>query len=139
ETVSGRKAIVISSTTDAGALYGAFHLLRLAAAGGGVENLSIEQSPRYRVRLLDHWDNLDGSIERGYAGRSLWKWDELPEKLDPRYSVYARANASIGINGAVLNNVNASPQSLSSEYLKKAAALADLWRPYGIRVYLSAN
>jgi alpha-glucuronidase len=97
------------------------------------------QRPRYALRVLDHWDNLDGSVERGYAGKSLWKWDELPGTLDPRYTVYARANASIGINGVVLNNVNASPLSLSSEYLKKTAALADLWRPYGIRVYLTAN
>jgi alpha-glucuronidase len=89
--------------------------------------------------MLDHWDNLDGSIERGYAGRSLWKWDELPERVDPRVVDYARANASIGINATVLNNVNAKADSLTAPYLKKAAAIADALRPYGIRVFLSAN
>jgi len=90
-------------------------------------------------RLLNHWDNLDGSIERGYAGPSLWAWAELPGVVDPRVEEYARANASIGINGTVLNNVNANPQSLTAPYLEKAAALARVLRPYGIRVYLSAN
>ena len=91
------------------------------------------------LRLLDHWDNLDGSIERGYAGPSLWNWAELPGRVDPRIEEYGRANASIGINGAVLNNVNAKPESLTTPYLEKAAALARTLRPYGIRVYLSAN
>ena len=85
------------------------------------------------LRLLDHWDNLDGTIERGYAGFSLWNWAELPDRVDPRYDDYARANASIGINGAVLNNVNANAQSLTAPYLAKAAALARtspaLWHP----------
>jgi alpha-glucuronidase len=88
--------------------------------------------------MLNHWDNLQGSIERGYGGRSNWKWDDLPEKLSPRYLMYARANAAIGINGSVLNNVNANEKFLTPEYLKKIAALAAVWRPYGIRVYLSA-
>jgi len=89
--------------------------------------------------VLDHWDNLDGYVERGYAGRSLWEWQTLPEWRDPRYTDYARANASLGINGTVLNNVNANAQSLAPQYLAKAAALADVFRPYGIRVYLSAR
>jgi alpha-glucuronidase len=92
-----------------------------------------------RLRVLDHWDNLDGYVERGYAGRSLWEWQTLPEWRDPRYTDYARANASLGINGTVLNNVNANAQSLAPQYLAKAAALANVFRPYGIRVYLSAR
>ena len=88
---------------------------------------------------MNHWDNPNGTIERGYAGRSLWQWDELPGKLSPRYADYARACASIGINGAVINNVNADPRMLAPEWLRKVAALADVWRPYGVRMYLSAN
>jgi alpha-glucuronidase len=89
--------------------------------------------------MLDHWDNLDGSVERGYAGRSLWEWDRLPGALSPRYRDYARANASIGINGSVLTNVNASATVLTPAYLAKAAAIAGVLRPYGIRVYLTAR
>ncbi len=92
-----------------------------------------------KLRLLNHWDNLDRSIERGYAGKSLWNWDELPGQVDPRLRDYARANASIGINGAVLNNVNASAEFLTAKYLDKVAAIANVFRPYGIRVYLSAR
>lgn len=132
--------IIVSSPTDKGILYGAYHLLRLQASNPDFETtLPIIENPTYSLRLLNHWDNLDGTIERGYAGQSLWQWDELPETLSPRYETYARANASIGINGTVLNNVNASPQILSGPYLQKVKALADLFRPYGIRVYLSAN
>jgi len=137
--VGGRRAIVVASLGDSGALYGTFHLLRLLSTATPIQRLDVREKPRLQLRMLDHWDNLDGSIERGYAGRSLWKWDELPAKLDPRYIAYARANASIGINGAVLNNVNANPLSLSADYLKKTAAIADVLRPYGVRVYLSAN
>src|SRR5205823_7060599 len=96
------------------------------------------RAPRVRRRLLDQWDNLDGTVERGYAGRSLWDWSRLPELL-PRYRDYARANASIGINGTVLTNVNADAQVLTSEYLAKVAALANVFRPYGIAVYLTAR
>ncbi|MCC8118530.1 MAG: alpha-glucuronidase [Bacteroidales bacterium] len=96
-------------------------------------------APAYPLRLLNHWDNLDGTIERGYAGSSIWEWDQLPDSVNLRYQEYARANASIGINGVVLNNVNASPQILTSEYLAKVKALADVMRPYGIKVYLSVN
>jgi len=90
-------------------------------------------------RQLNHWDDLNGNIERGYAGKSLWKWEELPGKVDSRYTDYARTNASIGINGVVLNNVNADPRILRRDYLKKVAALADVSRKYHIRVYLTAN
>lgn len=89
--------------------------------------------------MLNHWDNLDGTIERGYAGKSLWQWDELSDTVSARYQKYARANASVGINGTVLNNVNASVKILSSEYLEKVRVLADIFRPYGIKVYLSVN
>lgn len=91
------------------------------------------------LRLLNHWDNPDGTVERGYAGRSIWKWDELPDSVSPRYEEYARACASIGINGTVLNNVNAKPMMLSTEMLRKVAVIADELRPYGIRTFLSIN
>jgi alpha-glucuronidase len=130
---------VIAANTDLGALYGGFHFLRLMQTGQPIEKLDIIERPAMQLRLMNHWDNLDGSIERGYAGRSLWQWNELPEKLNPRYVDYARACASIGINGAVINNVNADPRILAAANLRKVAALAKVWRPYGVRMYLSAN
>jgi alpha-glucuronidase len=137
--ISGRRALVVASVTDRGALYGTFHLLRLLSTGTPVARLEVREKPKHQIRMLNHWDNLDGSIERGYAGRSLWKWDELPGKVDPRLVDYARANASLGLNGTVLNNVNANARSLTPEYIAKAAAIADTFRPYGLKVYLSAN
>jgi len=137
--LNGRSVTVIASEGAIGALYGAFHFLRLIQTGQPLAGLDIAEHPRIMRRLLNHWDNLDGTVERGYAGASLWRWADLPERVDPRVADYARANASIGINGAVLNNVNASPKSLTAEYLRKTAAIADALRPYGIRVYLSAN
>jgi alpha-glucuronidase len=134
---ANRDVIVIASTTDIGTLYGAFHFLRLLQTEQPVDRLQIDQSPALKLRLLDHWDNLDRSIERGYAGKSLWNWDDLPGTVDPRLRDYARANASIGINGSVLNNVNANSEFLTARYLAKVAAIADVFRPYGIRVYLS--
>jgi len=134
-----RAVIVIASDGEVGALYGVFHFLRLMQTLQPISRLNISEKPGLKLRVLNHWDNLDGSIERGYAGQSLWNWKELPEKVDPRLHDYARANASIGINGSVLNNVNASSQSLTPEYLSKAAAIAGVFRPYGIRVYLSAR
>ena len=128
--------VVIAGGSDIGALYGTFHFLRLLQTQ---QPLQADQQPRLKLRLLNHWDNLDRTIERGYAGKSLWDWDELPQKVDPRLVDYARANASIGINGAVLNNVNANSQFLTSEYLDKVAAIANVFRPYGVRVYLSAR
>ena len=139
-TIKGDKSkITISALTDIGLLYGAYHLLRLQQVGAQTENLNVEEKPSYDIRILNHWDNLDGTIERGYAGYSLWKWNDLPNVISPRYEAYARANASIGINGTVLNNVNASPQILSPEYITKVKALAAIFRPYGIKVYLSVN
>ena len=132
-----RDVVVIASTTDLGALYGAFHFLRLLQTGQPIDRLQIDQKPALNLRLLNHWDNLDRSIERGYAGKSLWNWDELPDQIDPRLRDYARANASIGVNGAVLNNVNANAEFLTAKYLDKVAAIANVFRPYGIRVYLS--
>lgn len=130
---------VLRSMSETGLLYAAYHLLRLQACGEDCSQLDIKEKPLNDIRILNHWDNPDGTIERGYAGRSLWKWDELPAKVSPRYAEYARANASIGINGTVLNNVNASPEALSSDNLKKVKTLADIFRPYGIKVYLSVN
>ena len=135
----GRDMQLVASRSDIGVLYGTFHLLRLLQTGASLDHLDLHESPKVRLRVLDHWDNLDRYVERGYAGRSLWEWQTLPEWRDPRYTDYARANASLGINGTVLNNVNANAQSLAPQYLDKAAALADVFRPYGIRVYLSAR
>src|SRR6266446_6909677 len=137
--IRNHKVTVIASQGEVGALYGAFHFLRLLQTLQAVDRLNISERPRLQLRVLDHWDNLDGSIERGYAGRSLWNWQELPDKVDQRLIDYARANASVGINGATLNNVNADARILTIEYLRKVAAIADVFRAYGIRVYLSAR
>ncbi|HEU4452129.1 MAG TPA: alpha-glucuronidase family glycosyl hydrolase, partial [Longimicrobium sp.] len=138
-TLDGRSATVIAAAEETGVLYGAFHLLRLLQTEQSIGNLAFASRPRIDLRLLNHWDNLDGSIERGYAGASIWNWQELPGRVDRRIVDYARANASIGINGVVLNNVNADPRILREDYLPRVAAIADALRPYGIRVYLSAN
>ena len=130
---------VVAGNSDAGLLYGVYHLLRLIQTNQFDENLNIFEKPAYNHRLLNHWDNLDRTVERGYAGYSIWMWDELPAVVSPLYKEYARANASIGINGTVLNNVNASPEILSAEYLEKVKAIAAEIRPYNIKVYLSIN
>ncbi|TGE06194.1 alpha-glucuronidase family glycosyl hydrolase [Hymenobacter fodinae] len=129
--------VVVTGATDKGALYGAFALLRHLQIGQSIANVNLTSKPRIEYRLLNHWDNPNGTVERGYAGSSIWKWQELPDVIDPRYRDYARANASIGINGVVFNNVNASARFLTAEYLQKVAALANVMRPYGIRVYMS--
>lgn len=131
--------IILESSAEKGLLYAAYHLLRLQAEGNDCKNLNISESPLYEYRILNHWDNIDGTVERGYAGKSLWKWEELPTVISPAYEKYARANASVGINGTVLNNVNASVEILSDKYLAKVKALSDIFRPYGIKVYLSVN
>lgn len=136
---SNKNEIVISAKENIGLLYGVYHLLRLQHAKQQLAGLAIKEIPSYDIRILNHWDNLNRTVERGYAGLSLWKWDELPGKISPRYEQYARANASIGINSVVLNNVNASPDILKPEYLKKVKAIADVFRPYGIKVFLSVN
>ena len=131
--------ITLTSPTETGLLYAAYHLLRMQETGQNVVEAQTTENPAYNLRILNHWDNMDRTVERGYAGQSLWNWEELPNTLSDRYKEYARANASIGINGTVLNNVNASPKILSAEYLHKVKALADIFRPYGLRVYLSVN
>ena len=131
--------IIISAQTDKGILYGVFDFLRHIQTESSISTINISSSPKIQLRMLNHWDNVLGTIERGYAGSSLWKWYELPENIDPRYIEYARANASIGINSVVLNNVNASARFMTKEYLAKVKALADVFRPYGIQVFLSIN
>jgi len=137
--LKGKKTTVVASLTDKGLLYGVFHLLRLVQMNEFTDQLNIKEKPSYAVRILNHWDNLDGTVERGYSGHSIWNWEELPAILSPRYQEYARANASIGINATVLNNVNASPKILSDEYLQKVKAIAGVLRPYNMRVFLSIN
>ena len=137
--VRGRRAIVVAANRDIGVLYGAFHLLRLLQTGEPLAGLDVVSAPRYGLRLLNHWDNLDRTVERGYAGASLWEWERLPDSGHMRYRDYARANASIGINGTVLTNVNANALILTPQYLVKVAALARVFRPYGIKVYLTAR
>ncbi|WP_407402870.1 alpha-glucuronidase [Chryseobacterium sp.] len=135
---SGNK-IVVSAAKESGLLYGVYHLLRLQETKSNLSQLNITEKPSYDVRILNHWDNLNGTVERGYAGRSLWKWEDLPNKISPRYEAYARANASVGINAVVLNNVNASPNILKKNYIDKVKVMADIFRAYGIKVYLSVN
>lgn len=137
--VENRDCIIITANTDIGVLYGVFHFLRHLQTHQPISDLQISSTPRIKHRMLNHWDNLDGTIERGYAGFSLWDWHKLPDYISPQYKDYARANTSIGINGTVLNNANAHALSLTQQYLVKAAALADVFRPYGIRVFLSAR
>ncbi|MGA1798958.1 alpha-glucuronidase family glycosyl hydrolase [Sphingomonas sp. 4RDLI-65] len=138
-SLGNRKVTLVTGNTDIGVLYGSFALLRHLQTGGSLDRIDLTSSPRVKLRVLDHWDNLDGVVERGYAGASLWDWWTLPDLRDPRYTDYARANASIGINGTVLNNVNAKAESLTAPHIAKAAALADVFRPYGIKVYLAAR
>jgi len=130
---------VIAANSDRGLLYGSFEFLRRLQMGESIDALDDSGRPALQLRLLNHWDNLDRSVERGYAGQSIWDWWRLPNVRDPRWADYARANASIGINGTVLNNVNAKPEILLPRYLAKVAALADELRPWGIRVYLSVR
>jgi alpha-glucuronidase len=132
----GRSVTIIAANSDIGVLYGVFAYLRLMQTNQPLTDLNIVSAPKTKLRMLDHWDNLNRTSERGYAGLSLWNWSKLPQ-LDQVYTDYARANASIGINGAVLNNVNADLRIYSPDYLRKVAALASAFRPYGIKVYLS--
>ena len=139
EKIDGKRVTIITANEDIGVLYGVFHFLRLLQTNSDISNLNIESSPKIKLRLLNHWDNLDRTSERNYAGFSIWDWHRLPDYISPQYIDYARANASIGINGAALNNVNANATILTHRYLLKVKALADVFRPYGIRVYLSAR
>jgi alpha-glucuronidase len=137
--IHGHRATAIIATSDIGVLYGTFALLRLLQTQVPLADLDVLARPALQHRLLDHWDDLDRFVERGYAGASIWDWQKLPDYLDPRYTDYARACASVGINGTVLNNVNASALILTPRYLEKIGALAAVLRPYGMRVYLSAR
>ena len=136
---SGKKRITLQAYSDAGFLYGTFHLIRLIQCGYPLEQLNLKEIPALEFRMINHWVGLGGTVERGYAGKGLWAWDDLPKKIEPRYTDYARAEASIGINAVILNNVNADPRILGHDYLEKVAALADIFRKYHIKVYLAPN
>lgn len=134
DTPDGRK---VMAKTEIGAMYGTYALQRLERTGKAGGELDIREEPSYERRILNHWDNLDNTVERGYAGWSIWHWGEpVPVEL---IKEYARLNASVGINGSVLNNVNATPEILRRDYLERVAEIADIMRPYGVRVYLSVN
>ncbi len=137
--VDGRRCLLVFANRDIGVLYGAFALLRHLQLHRPLEGLHVVSAPKIQRRLLNHWDNLNRYVERGYAGQSIWEWFVLPEYVTPRYRDYARAAASIGINGSVLTNVNADALVLTRAYLEKVAAIAGALRPYGIRVYLTAR
>lgn len=138
-TINGKRVTVIAANQDVGVLYGVFRFLKLIQTRQPIDALDLADAPRLKVRVLNHWDNLDRHVERGYAGQSIWDWQKLPGHKDPRYTDYARANASIGINGTVLTNVNANADVLRPEWLEKVKALADVFRPYRIKVYLTAR
>ena len=135
----GKHITLITAQNDAGLLYGVYHFLRLLQSQQDIRNLDITSIPGIMHRILNHWDNPDRHVERGYAGNSIWNWHTMPGYIDKRYIDYARANASIGINGTVLTNVNANALVLTENYLLKVKALADAFRPYGIKVYLTAR
>ncbi|WP_443019188.1 alpha-glucuronidase family glycosyl hydrolase [Sphingomonas sp.] len=137
--IGGVRVTLVAANSDAGLLYGTFRLLKLVQLRASIDALDVRDAPKLQLRALDHWDNLDRYVERGYAGQSLWDWQKLPGYKDPRYTDYARANASIGINAVVPNNVNANADILTAPYLQKVRALAEVFRPYGIRIYLTAR
>lgn len=136
---NGIQHLVIAAKDDRGLLYGSFHLLRLLQTYASLSGVAVVENPKVKLRILNHWDNLDRTVERGYAGFSIWDWHQLPENKDVRYTDYARANASLGINGTVVTNVNANALIFRPDYLEKVAALADIFRPYGIKIYLTAR
>ncbi|MBD8488019.1 alpha-glucuronidase [Echinicola sp. CAU 1574] len=130
---------LITGNADAALLYGTFEFLKLLQTHQSIVDLNIVSVPKTKIRILNHWDNLDRTVERGYAGSSIWNWHLLPDHINQQYIDYARANASIGINGTVLTNVNANALVLTAAYIEKAAALAKVFEPYGIKVYLTAR
>ncbi len=136
--VDGRPTTVVSSETRRGLIYGVFHYLRLVSTGAALDNLSVLEQPAVPLRMIDHWDNFDGTVERGYAGRSIFRWDQLPIG-DSRYTDYARLLASVGINGLAVNNVNAATEILRADMLQKLAVLAESFREYQIPLYVSIN
>jgi len=135
----GGPATLIAGNDERGALYGAFHYLRLLQTGADASRLDVRERPRVALRVLNHWDNLDRTIERGYAGFSRWNWHLLPGYLSPDYTDYARAQASIGVNACSLTNVNANALLLTPEWLEKVQALAGVFRHYGLCVFLTAR
>ena len=137
--VDGKNVTVVTGKTDIGVLYGTFAFLRNLQTHKDISSLEVAEAPKIENRILNHWDNLNRLVERGYAGLSLWDWGTLPDYRDPRYTDYARLNSSMGINGTVLNNVNADPRILQDDFIEKIAVLADIFRPYGIQVYISVN
>ena len=138
-TFEGKTITLVSAEKEIGLLYGTFRFLKELQLHQPIEKIAITDSPKIQKRVLNHWDNLDRTVERGYAGFSIWDWHLLPELIKPEYIDYARANASVGINGTVLTNVNANSLVLSPQYIEKVQALADVFRPYGIQVYLTAR
>lgn len=136
-SIHGASVLVVAANEDIGLLYGTFALLRMLQTQQAISGIDEKSAPRVRHRMVNHWDNLNRLVERGYAGLSLWEWGTLPHYKHPRYTDYARINASLGINGAAINNVNANPKILTDPFLDKVAVLADVFRPYGIKVYLS--
>jgi alpha-glucuronidase len=139
-TLNGRTVVIVAANGDTGVLYGVFHLLRHLQTRRSLDTLATTSAPKVDLRMVNHWDNLlRRSVERGYGGLSLWEWGSLPEYRNPRYTDYARVNASLGINATVINNVNADPRMLTDQFLVKAGVLADIFRPWGIKLYLSIN
>ncbi len=138
-STGGRSPLLITANSEVGLLYGVFHFIRLLQTEQSIDRLNIIEVPQLPLRMLNHWDNLDRTVERGYAGFSIWNWHTLPTYMDQRYIDYARANASIGINAVSITNVNANATILTQPYLQKVKALADLFRSYGIKVYLTAR
>lgn len=138
-TVREKEVIIIAANSDIGLLYGVFEFMRQLQTEQDITNLSIQSAPKVEYRMVNHWDNLSRLVERGYAGLSIWDWGTLPEYKDPRYTDYARLNASIGINATAVNNVNADPRMLTNQFLEKLVVLADIFRPYGIKVFISIN
>jgi alpha-glucuronidase len=136
---SGARGIRVEGRNHLGCLHGTYALLRELSQGVDPRSINLNERPSMPLRLLNHWDNPGGHVERGYSGRSIFDWWRLPDHLDQRMIDYARANASIGINGTVVNNVNASALFLTDRYIPKLKRLADAWRPYGIRLYISAR
>ena len=137
--IENKNVLVIAGLNKTGLLYGTYYLLKQMQQNKPLSNIRVLENPKIQKRLLNHWDNLDRTVERGYAGFSLWDWHLLPQLIKQEYIDYARANASIGINGTVLTNVNASASILQENYIEKVKALADAFRPYGIQVYLTAR
>ncbi|WP_289644741.1 alpha-glucuronidase family glycosyl hydrolase [Maribacter aestuarii] len=136
---NGNSVLILSANEDIGILYGVFRLLHLMQTGQKLSSINLVDAPKIDLRMLNHWDNLDRTVERGYAGFSIWNWQKLPEYIDPRYIDYARANASIGINAVSLTNVNANALVLTPMYLKKVTTLANVFRSYGIKVFFTAR